>query len=340
MRVVIECKQYERSSLSVRNLIHEWHSKNEVLEFDRVILAIVGQEVTEADRDLADQFGIVIWDGSKIDDLLDRAIENREAHLEILLREMGIASEHDWTVHKSSQLKLIREAIEEALTWDGEPETLEIWIADDRGEIPQTTPQPIVQFGIEDGVFSLALWTETGYTSDQLSRVASIVEQAGISDPEEGLDIDTSPFGSSSYWARLGSGLDRVSYVAEQVLVDVWGMRENDGIVIRRDARYQKSFRLVGSKVLPGSEEVKTVGMSGPCFIATCIYGEYGHGTRVLRSYRDQVLRKSALGRLLVELYYLAGPLAVGVLKQSAMLRACTRSLLDTVVERLDPPET
>nr|NIO37643.1 hypothetical protein [Candidatus Bathyarchaeota archaeon] len=34
VRLGIECKQYERSSLTVKNLIHEWDSKNKELKLD------------------------------------------------------------------------------------------------------------------------------------------------------------------------------------------------------------------------------------------------------------------------------------------------------------------
>ena len=33
-KIAIECKQYERSTLAVRNLIHQWDSKNKEINFD------------------------------------------------------------------------------------------------------------------------------------------------------------------------------------------------------------------------------------------------------------------------------------------------------------------
>jgi len=46
-KIAIECKHYEKSSLRVRNLIHEWNSKGKELGFDKVVLVIVGCKIRE-----------------------------------------------------------------------------------------------------------------------------------------------------------------------------------------------------------------------------------------------------------------------------------------------------
>lgn len=46
----------------------------------------------------------------------------------------------------------------------------------------------------------------------------------------------------------------------------------------------------------------------GPCFVATAVYGGADPRTNQLRRFRDRVLRRHRLGRLLVVLYYRASP--------------------------------
>ena len=88
-RIAVECKQYERASLTVRNLIHEWHSKSEELGL-KVILILVGIKVKPEDLELAERYGIVIWDEEKFDKLFNEAIESREAVRDKILLDVGI----------------------------------------------------------------------------------------------------------------------------------------------------------------------------------------------------------------------------------------------------------
>lgn len=60
-KFIIECKQYEKSYLSVRNLVLLWKGKNEILGADGVILVIYGIDVVDDDRALAEKAGIKIW---------------------------------------------------------------------------------------------------------------------------------------------------------------------------------------------------------------------------------------------------------------------------------------
>ncbi|MDN5367206.1 MAG: hypothetical protein PWQ11_617 [Candidatus Diapherotrites archaeon] len=70
MKIIIECKQYERSHITIRNLIHQWYGKNQIMGADAVIIAIYGQEPSTQDIQLAKQYGIVIWGTKDIDALI------------------------------------------------------------------------------------------------------------------------------------------------------------------------------------------------------------------------------------------------------------------------------
>ena len=76
--IVIECKQYERSSLSVRNLIHQWESKNKIIKASKVLLVLVGCNITQKDYQLAQQFGITIWNEEWLEHLMDLVSTDKE----------------------------------------------------------------------------------------------------------------------------------------------------------------------------------------------------------------------------------------------------------------------
>lgn len=71
LSLIAECKQYENSSLSVRNLIHQWKGKNESIEADVLVLVIYGQEIKDEEKELAEQNNIDIWDEKTIEKLLN-----------------------------------------------------------------------------------------------------------------------------------------------------------------------------------------------------------------------------------------------------------------------------
>ncbi len=75
---------------------------------------------------------------------------------------------------------------------------------------------------------------------------------------------------------------------------------------------------------------------SGGCYIATMAYGDYDHPqVMVLRSYRDNVLMKSLLGRTFVRFYYATSPHLVKILSGHKRINAAIRSLLDKFVEHI-----
>ena len=63
------------------------------------------------------------------------------------------------------------------------------------------------------------------------------------------------------------------------------------------------------------------------CFVATLVFGEAPE-TRVLRRFRDQVMRPRPLGRGLIALYYRSGPKVCGFLERRPRLRSIVRWML------------
>ena len=89
LRIVVECKQYERAHLPIRNLIHEWDSKNKEIGADRIILAIYGQNISHEERALADKYDMVIWDDKDID-RYKRIARDQDNAAEIMLDDLGL----------------------------------------------------------------------------------------------------------------------------------------------------------------------------------------------------------------------------------------------------------
>lgn len=74
------------------------------------------------------------------------------------------------------------------------------------------------------------------------------------------------------------------------------------------------------------------------CFIATAVYGDAeAPQVRALRTFRDNQLMPSALGRAAVAAYYRVSPPVARLLQRSPRAAAVVRSSLDQLVTRLTP---
>lgn len=72
------------------------------------------------------------------------------------------------------------------------------------------------------------------------------------------------------------------------------------------------------------------------CYIATAVYGSYNAPqVRVLRKYRDEVLKKSILGRAFIKVYYALSPPVADKLKNARRLNRFVRKMLDKWIRRL-----
>lgn len=66
---------------------------------------------------------------------------------------------------------------------------------------------------------------------------------------------------------------------------------------------------------------------TGACFIATTCYGDYDAlEVLVLRQFRDEILLKSSLGRMLVRFYYFVSPSLARVITKSGWLKTLIRN--------------
>lgn len=70
---------------------------------------------------------------------------------------------------------------------------------------------------------------------------------------------------------------------------------------------------------------------TGPCFIATAVYGDQDPRTNELRCFRDQVLQRSPWGRSLISIYYTVSPPIAAWLTKRHWAKCLTQYLLDTI---------
>ncbi len=97
-------------------------------------------------------------------------------------------------------------------------------------------------------------------------------------------------------------------------------------------AQIDRTIRSTTSTYSGGSSP--TSPSSGGCYIATMVYGDYDHPqVLVLRDFRDNVLKKSMLGRAFIKFYYRYSPTWVEHLKNCKMINSFIRIILDKFIK-------
>ncbi len=89
-KIAVECKQYERSRIVVRNLIYQWNTKKSILKLDKVLIIIWGCEIRRDDFELAKKLGITIWDEQNFEKFFKLAVDKKEAARDEILAAIGL----------------------------------------------------------------------------------------------------------------------------------------------------------------------------------------------------------------------------------------------------------
>jgi len=82
--IIIECKQYENSGSALKNLIHQWKSKNDIIGADKVVIAFYGEQPSKSDYELAKVLGIELWDTDHIITMLEKSFQRKSVREELL----------------------------------------------------------------------------------------------------------------------------------------------------------------------------------------------------------------------------------------------------------------
>lgn len=93
LKIVIQCKQYEHSHLNVKDLIHQWAGKNEEINADKVLLIILGVDISNDDIQFAKSRDISIWDQDKFERLLERVHDEKENLRPEILRDLRLTAD-------------------------------------------------------------------------------------------------------------------------------------------------------------------------------------------------------------------------------------------------------
>lgn len=90
LTIACECKQYEKSDINIRNLIHQWDSKNKEIKVSRILLVFYGVEISLQEYRLAKKYNIILWEGKDVFKYRDLLNENRKKGSEILLKDFKL----------------------------------------------------------------------------------------------------------------------------------------------------------------------------------------------------------------------------------------------------------
>lgn len=87
IKIVVECKQYEKNTPAVKNLVYEWNSKRTEMECDKSLLVLWGYPKIEQDElKLAKKLNVYLWNDTIISYFFDLILsDTNKAKNEILL---------------------------------------------------------------------------------------------------------------------------------------------------------------------------------------------------------------------------------------------------------------
>jgi hypothetical protein len=85
-KVLIECKNYQKSNLTIRNIIHQWNSKNQLIKAHKIIIVIAGLTIKDSDYELASEFDIELWSQDDLTELFKLSLKPYELKLKLIAK--------------------------------------------------------------------------------------------------------------------------------------------------------------------------------------------------------------------------------------------------------------
>jgi hypothetical protein len=313
MKIGFECKQYERSNLGVRNLIHQWDSKNKELNLNKIILVITGVNISNKEHQLAKKSNMIIWDEKKVDYLFNKAIEEKAKIKKEIIKEMELS---------------LKEITEEKVVEDDEDKII-IKIKEEIGKLSEKNSgksvqggttchvYPIVlsinnsfqiQYAIKGGIRLMDFSTELRYLSflkDFLHQFN--FQETNLKCPREGeYHVD-----SIGIIVSFGEDINLISKFIAKVLIQLDKVKKKEDL----------KFKWLGG---------------GPCFIATAVYGTpLAEEIDVLRFWRDETLLQNSFGKHFVKGYYDFSPSIANFIQKKDYLKTSIRLFLNPFVKLL-----
>ena len=103
--VAVQCKQYEQSTLNIRDVIHQWDSKNKKINADKIILMIYGQDIEERHVELGKELDITVLGEPELDLLENLIIKDDDFSKNKVLKILGINKSFGKIAEEAEQSK-------------------------------------------------------------------------------------------------------------------------------------------------------------------------------------------------------------------------------------------
>lgn len=238
LKIAFECKQYERSTLTIRNLIHQWNSKNKELNFDGIVLVLVGCDISSKDYQLAKKYGIIIWDEQRLTNLLDSAIEKKMENRDTTLKEMGIKSDEiketekeKIEIEETEQQIIIKKALGEMLKRGLRGSGFVIFDEEETGLF--------VQYSFDEKGFMI-FFPKSALSKKYIDGVRELLESLQFEDSSGKKEVEFSElnekefvFENDGIYAQCGEDTKFIAYLTDRIFRGVFQSDNNYKIKIQ-----------------------------------------------------------------------------------------------------------
>ena len=241
LKIAFECKQYERSTLAIRNLIHQWESKNRELNFDKIVLVLVGCDISNKEYSLAKKHGIIIWDEQKFTNLLNKSIEKKTENKDTILKELGIEKdeikevEEKFEIEETEQQIIIKEALAKMLKRGKRG----LWGAVIFEEIGTDF---FVQYSLDEKGFMLCFpepdsTAKEVFNYDHFNNTINLLKSLKF---ELRKELDVGELNNNEFvitddelYAKCGDDVDFIAYLSDRIFRDVFKTEDDYKIKIK-----------------------------------------------------------------------------------------------------------
>lgn len=91
IKIICECKQYEKNSKPIKSLIYEWSAKRDEMKCNKAILILWGYpKIEEKDMELSNKLNVGIWNDTKIERFFNMLLEDTEQARKAILLDLNL----------------------------------------------------------------------------------------------------------------------------------------------------------------------------------------------------------------------------------------------------------
>ena len=91
IKIICECKQYEKNSKPIKSLIYEWSAKRDEMKCNKAILILWGYpRIEEKDLELSNKLNVGIWNDTKIERFFNMLLEDTEQARKAILLDLNL----------------------------------------------------------------------------------------------------------------------------------------------------------------------------------------------------------------------------------------------------------